>query len=59
MGKLAKINILFDAKQVGNRIAPAVRGTMAPERALQMLIEQNDLQVVQVTPNSYTIRPRA
>ncbi len=59
VGKLAKINILFDAKQVGNRIAPAVWGTMAPERALQMLIEQNDLQVVQVTPNSYTIRPRA
>jgi|GEM_PF-6823114 len=56
VGRIANLNILYDASLLKARIAPALSGNMTPEQALQRLVAEEGLIAVRVGPRTIMLR---
>ncbi|HBY29275.1 MAG TPA: energy transducer TonB [Bradyrhizobium sp.] len=53
------LQVVYDATLAGGRRAQAVKGSMAPDMALQLLLEGTGLGAVYAATNAFTIVPAA
>ena len=58
IGRSAGVNILYDAGILKDRLAPALRGNMTPEAALERLLSGQGLVPERVGPRTIMLRRR-